>query len=130
MLRGGETGKTWRPSGRFGGVGNLSMVPGYVQGGTRPVPGRHGCGRRLSQYCECLSCAGVWRGRTPGGVRPAARFCILHSAFRLPVMGSTRRIALKVPGALVIVRPAKYEECRANAVFPRAGRLVAAGRVA
>ena len=38
----------------FGRAANRSMVPGYVQGGTRVVPGWQGGANRHSQYCECL----------------------------------------------------------------------------
>jgi hypothetical protein len=63
MPRDLEAGKTRRPPGRFGGPESLSMVPGYVQGGTRAVPGWQGDANRLSQYCECLFCAGIGGGR-------------------------------------------------------------------
>src|ERR1017187_3532169 len=38
----------------FERVAKRSMVPGYVQGGARVVPGWQGGARRHSQYCECL----------------------------------------------------------------------------
>ena len=60
----------------FGGATNCSMVLGYVQGGTRLVPGRPGGENYPSQYCECLykSAANCPRScfKPPsGGVRAA-----------------------------------------------------------
>ena len=99
MCRKGKTGGHGSRRPVFGGVKQHSMIPGYVQGGTRVVPGWRSGASGPSQYCECLFCAGVWGGREE--VAGAAQGTQRHGGDGAPAWaGNDDGLEMDCPGRL------------------------------